>query len=213
MLLRFNCKIWESDGPATLHFTKNDIPESPPSASDGGSGGGQNKFMKHILGAVVEDEPLVSCVWDELRQASNVDLISPATVTNILQPSSPSSSDSNSPIELTYRRTHKNVDKNDKTTDSSAADTITTDLLVAADGANSQIRRDIGTFPTVAIAYGRSVGRRHPSASFSPYPPSSLVPHHLLSRPGCRWMSCCHRRSRRRRFDSSRWYRSDEVLH
>jgi len=173
-------QIWESDGPATLHFNHNDIPQSlsstSASSSDHGKNGNNNDLTKNILGAVVEDEPLVSCVWEELRQTSNIDLISPATVKTILQPScsssslrtnpknnntgtaqssSSSSSSSATSIELTYQQNHQN-DNNNKTTDSSDTSTITTNLLVAADGANSQIRRDVGTFPTVAIAYGRT---------------------------------------------------------
>ena len=132
-------QIWESDGPATLHFTKDDI----------GMGEESNEVdskINGVLGAVIEDEPIVSCLWDELRQNEQVELISPAAISQIV--STPNTPDGQCPpIELTYQ-----LKTNDET---SSEYSITTDLLVAADGSNSQVRRSIGTFPLVTMDYER----------------------------------------------------------
>lgn len=135
-------QIWESDGPATLHFTKEDIESVKEDVN-------VSSKMNEVLGAVIEDEPLVSCLWDELRKDDRVDLVSPASVNQII--SSPANMNDpagfSPPIELRYQQ---------KGRDGSSEDfEITTDLLVAADGANSQVRKSIGNFPLISIGYGR----------------------------------------------------------
>lgn len=126
-------QIWESDGPSVLQFTHDDL-----NADD------KVKFRNQssdILGAVVEDEPMVSCLWDKLRSEGEVDLISPAAVTRI---SAPDASDSTSQVEIDYQ-----INGDD------SVQTISTNLLVAADGGNSFVRRTLGTYPTMSYAYGR----------------------------------------------------------
>ena len=118
-------KIWESDGPATLHFTKEDVPSS----------------KNGILGAVVEDEPLVSILWDEMRKDNHVELISPATLKHISIPPK-TGGKKDEPVQISYQEGETNVD-------------ATADLLIAADGANSFVRRSLGIFPTNSLGYGR----------------------------------------------------------
>lgn len=117
-------QIWESDGPATLHFTSEDVQPS-----------------RKILGAVVEDEPLVSMLWDEMRQEKKVDLISPGTIKNITLPRLNNKDD---PVKVCFQ-----------TLERENTISVTTDLLIAADGANSFVRRFLGTFPTTSMGYGR----------------------------------------------------------
>lgn len=138
-------QIWESDGPAILHFTKEDL--EAVSAEAVVSLENSDK-TNDVLGAVIEDEPLVSCLWDELREKDQVDLISPSAVKKII-PSSSSSTHVCDPIELMYETKNKNGEEEEHT--------LTADLLIAADGANSIVRRLIGagTFPTISIGYGR----------------------------------------------------------
>jgi 2-polyprenyl-6-methoxyphenol hydroxylase-like FAD-dependent oxidoreductase len=149
-------QVWESDGPATLHFTKEDLDDVNTDTNtnvnantnanvDIDIDANQNE-LKGVLGAVIEDEPLVSCIWDELRTKDQVHLISPAAVKRIVAPSTSSKSSpsvNHPPVELTY----ENENKEEKT--------ITTDLLIAADGANSFVRRLVGKFPTMSMGYGR----------------------------------------------------------
>lgn len=141
-------QIWESDGPATLHFTKEDLSTIEKEQLSSTS---SSAIENNILGAVIEDEPLVSCIWDELREKfnHNVNLISPASVKQIVSPSSlilssqqkPAQCD---PIQLTYQMNDSKEDY-----------TLSADLLIAADGGNSMVRRMLGTFPTISIGYGR----------------------------------------------------------
>ena len=129
-------QVWESDGPAILHFTHDDLEVTheikPKTTSD-----------INILGAVVEDEPMVSCLWDKLQSNGTVDLLSPASIKRITPPDS---SDDTSKVEITYGSNDGGADD---------AETITTNLLIAADGGNSFVRRSLGTFPTVSFSYGR----------------------------------------------------------
>lgn len=131
-------QIWESDGPATLHFTQEDI------ESQGIEGG---LVESNVLGAVIEDEPLVSCIWDDLREKGQVDLLSPSSVKSISSSCNPIKSQQpgySDPVELTYLAN-----------DGKEEHKLTADLLIAADGANSIVRRLLGTFPTISIGYGR----------------------------------------------------------
>ncbi|MGH3053724.1 MAG: hypothetical protein ACRDL7_01945 [Gaiellaceae bacterium] len=70
-------KIWESDGPGTLRFH----------ASDLAAHHDKSIATQKALGALVEDEPLVSALWDALESdngfAGSIDLFAPARVTNI----------------------------------------------------------------------------------------------------------------------------------
>lgn len=140
-------QIWESDGPATLHFTKEDL-EAVTSEAEISLG--RSDKIDNVLGAVIEDEPLVSCLWDELREKEQVDLISPSAVKKIIPSSSSLSSNSvSNPIEVIYQIKNKNGEEEEHK--------LTTDLLIAADGANSIVRRLLGTgtFPAISIGYGR----------------------------------------------------------
>ena len=126
--------VWESDGPAILQFNHDDLEAEDKIQL-------RNNDSSDILGAVVEDEPLVSCVWDKLRNEGEVDLISPAAVKKITQPDA---SDDSSKVEITY-----------EANGSTDVETISTNLLIAADGGNSFVRRTLGTYPTVSYDYKR----------------------------------------------------------
>lgn len=131
-------QVWESDGPAVLHFNQSDL-----------EGGDKNNFHrstnvfggKTILGAVVEDEPMVSYLWEKMRANGDIDLISPAAIQNII---APADQDDTSKVEIVY-----------KCGESDKSHTLSTNLLIAADGGNSFVRKSLGTFPTVSYSYDR----------------------------------------------------------
>lgn len=142
-------QIWESDGPATLHFTEEDL-DLMYNRND--TAVASHSLLNNILGAVVEDEALVTCIWDELNQNQHVDLISPATVTQIIKSSQTSkTSHHNSKHPSSF---HKLICKQETDSEGNLF-TVKANLLVAADGANSHVRRNLGIFPTVSIGYGR----------------------------------------------------------
>lgn len=135
-------QIWESDGPATLRFTSDDIADFD--VCEGAPQG--------VLGAVAEDGPLVSALWEELESHNEndkqVDLISPAIVKSIVAPPVDSSTSGSSlvplpPVELSYEDPSTLQTK-----------TITTSLLVGADGGNSYTRRAL-SIPTMGFGYER----------------------------------------------------------
>ena len=126
-------QVWESDGPAILQFNHDDLDPCDKIKFDNGK--------NDILGAVVEDEPMVSCIWDKLRHNGEVDLISPVAIKNISQPNAESD---DSKVKIEY-----------ESSDAAETGKISTNLLVAADGGNSFVRRTLGSFPTVSFAYGR----------------------------------------------------------
>jgi len=130
-------QVWESDGPAILQFSHDDL-----------EAGDKVRFRNDVipndmLGAVVEDEPMVSCLWEKLRSEGEVDLISPASVKAITQPDV----ENDSKVEITF--------EGSVGTEANSANIISTNLLIAADGGNSFVRRTLGTYPTISYAYGR----------------------------------------------------------
>eukprot|EP00978_Attheya_sp_CCMP212_P048112 scaffold474188_cov59-Attheya_sp.AAC.1 len=156
-------QVWESDGPATLRFTHHDL-ESTEFSS-------QNR-----LGAMVEDAPLVSALWDDLSQQDNVDLISPALVQSVSAPGPSSITGSSTPPPLatvTYQDSSK------------TNQTISTNLLVGADGGNSKVRQSLG-MSTMGFGYERRAvtctvlleGSMHHTAyqRFLPAGPIALLP-------------------------------------
>jgi len=152
-------QIWEHDGPAQLHFVGEDLEGA---VNDGRlidlnrclEGSGTDKTANPLdgkrrpwLGAVVEDAPLVSSIWDELKSDDRIDLLdnvqiksihapSPSTMGNITPPP---------PVHLSFIRSNKDNEEHN----------ISADLLVAADGANSLVRRTVGSFPMMTRSYGR----------------------------------------------------------
>ncbi|KAL3776137.1 hypothetical protein ACHAW5_003255 [Stephanodiscus triporus] len=173
-------QIWEHDGPAQLHFTGEDLGRAIEDGRlvdlDGlvnhvddvddeeGKGGGKTKDGKENrsasgkrrpwLGAVVEDAPLVSSLWDELRNDDRIDLLDNVRITSIRAPSPGDMGNAEPPpaVRLSYNRSN-NVDDDD--VGEGGRTTISSDLLVAADGANSQVRRLVGNFPMMTHPYGK----------------------------------------------------------
>jgi len=125
-------QVWESDGPAILNFTHDDLNEKASNAT-----------KNEVLGAVIEDLPMVASLWDELRSDGAVDLISPASIKKIVPPKN------DEKLEITFERGSLSPES------PSTTETIGTNLLIAADGGNSFVRRTLGIFPTVSFGYGR----------------------------------------------------------
>jgi ubiquinone biosynthesis monooxygenase Coq6 len=144
-------QIWEHDGPAQLHFVGEDLKgaiEDKRLVDLASYLNGSTQTRKRPwLGAVVEDAPLVSCLWDELKNDDRIDLLDNIQIKSIRAP--PPSAVGNieppSPVQLSYTRS--NEDTGDCT--------VSTNLLVAADGANSLVRRTVGNFPMMTRSYGR----------------------------------------------------------
>uniref|UniRef100_A0A7S4NGX6 FAD-binding domain-containing protein n=1 Tax=Odontella aurita TaxID=265563 RepID=A0A7S4NGX6_9STRA len=138
-------QVGESDGPATLNFAASDLADDsadPESAKE-----------DDVLGAVVEDGPLVAALWDELRGGGgSIELISPASITSITAPSTAGGSKPPPPVEVSY--TPSGGGSNSDPSSSEGRRTVTASLLVAADGANSYVRRTLG-MPTSGWGYGR----------------------------------------------------------
>ncbi|KAL7471049.1 hypothetical protein ACHAXS_011325 [Conticribra weissflogii] len=145
-------QVWEHDGPAQLHFVGEDL--------EGAINEGRlvnlqqllkdsNSINRPWLGAVVEDSSLVSAVWDELRKDDRIDLLDEIQVKSIKapNPSDMGKTEPPPPVDITCLR--NGADKEVKEF------TISTNLLVAADGANSFVRRTLGTFPMITRSYGR----------------------------------------------------------
>uniref|UniRef100_A0A7S4K9U6 FAD-binding domain-containing protein n=1 Tax=Odontella aurita TaxID=265563 RepID=A0A7S4K9U6_9STRA len=138
-------QVWESDGPATLNFAASDLADD---AADS-----ESAKEDDVLGAVVEDGPLVAALWDELRGGGgSIELISPASITSITAPSTAGGSKPPPPVEVSY--TPSGGGSNSDPSSSEGRRTVTASLLVAADGANSYVRRTLG-MPTSGWGYGR----------------------------------------------------------
>jgi len=156
-------QIWESDGPATLHFDAADLSTESidPYKTKVGVCGDSETNIYDMLGAVVEDGPLVSALWDDMQAGEGVDLITNAAVKSIVAPSTAKHQSTATgtaslapppPVSLTYQ-------VHNPTPDASAnghpqTTTVTADLLVAADGGNSTVRRMLG-MPVTGSGYGR----------------------------------------------------------
>ncbi|KAL3826512.1 hypothetical protein ACHAXA_004349 [Cyclostephanos tholiformis] len=104
------------------------------------------------LGAVIEDSPLVSSLWDELKNDDRIDLLDELQITSIRAPSTGDMGKAvpPPPVLLSYTRANREGGGGN-TMDT----TISCDLLVAADGANSQVRSLIGNFPMMTHTYGK----------------------------------------------------------
>jgi len=172
-------QIWESNGPANLHFDVNDLgPELASSGEEIQKSMTDTKTNKQtkaknilygkILGAVIEDDPLVASLWDEIRRKKHIDLIPSVTIKDIkvnTNNHSDHSSKQAHPIILTYssNRQRKSldgsssagIDSDNNEDDPPNVTTVTADLIIAADGANSFTRSKVGTFPVSSHAYGR----------------------------------------------------------
>jgi len=141
-------QVWEHDGPAQLHFVGDDLRRAidegrlaDPREQLGGEGG-----KGPWLGAVVEDAPLVSALWEELRKDERIDLLDNVVIKSIESPRHEDVGKLEPPsqVELSYTDVSSNEE-----------DAITANLLVAADGANSFVRRTVGGFPMMTKSYGR----------------------------------------------------------
>jgi ubiquinone biosynthesis monooxygenase Coq6 len=140
-------QIWEHDGPAQLHFVGDDLEE----AINDGRLVNLNTYLdrnkdrtKPWLGAVVEDASLVSAIWDELRTDERIDLLDNIQIKSIESPSYDQMGKIEPPphVNITCCRHDETV-------------ALSADLLVAADGANSFVRKCVGNFPMVTRSYGR----------------------------------------------------------
>ena len=123
-------QIWESDGPSVLHFTHDDV------FQHGKHFESITRLAHNTLGAVVEDEPLVSSLWNHLEKNTGVDILSSVSISDI-----------DVPTEKKEKQ-FVQLSLND-------APSISTNLLIAADGGNSFVRNNIGRFPTIQYSYDR----------------------------------------------------------
>lgn len=158
-------QIWEHDGPAQLHFVGDDLDEAVKSGRlvdlhkliQGSYGQKQQQSSQRQssqrtwLGAVVEDAPLVAAIWDELRGDERIELINNVQITSILAPPQHSMGnvDPPPPVKIVCTQSNNEESKEEYTT-------LSANLLVAADGANSFVRRTLGSsFPMVSQPYDR----------------------------------------------------------
>jgi len=160
-------QIWEHDGPAQLHFVGEDLNEAVKSGRlvdlhgllESSNGQQQQQQQQQSnrrpwLGSVVEDAPLVSAVWDELRNDERIDLIDNVQITSISAPSpnTMGNVEPPPPVEMSCTRSTMKEGGNKENEEC----TLSADLLVAADGANSFVRRTLGnSFPMITHSYDR----------------------------------------------------------
>lgn len=120
-------QVWESHQPASLIFQEKDLPETTS-----------------FLGAVVEDAVLQDYLWRELESEQNCRIWKETTVAEISHmPESPHGR----PCEVVLQSTKKDEDidnDNENGGAGTATQNVSTKLLVAADGANSGIRKLLG---------------------------------------------------------------------
>ena len=122
-------QIWEARNPATLRFHTDDLEDT---TSDNNS---------KILGAVVEDGPLVKALWESLEQTQSIHSQNNHTML--------STNTTVKEFQLPSAATGGLV-----TLETSKGEKHQTRLLVAADGAQSPIRQKLG-IPQVQYDYGR----------------------------------------------------------
>lgn len=161
-------QIWEHDGPAQLHFTGEDLDAAVKSGrlvdlhrfieSNEQQRQGQSTAQQSSrpwLGAVVEDAPLVSAIWDELRKDERIDLIDNVQITSISAPSQSAMGNIEPPPPVKMMCTKQAANKSEGSEEEEEY-TLSADLLVAADGANSFVRRTLGSsFPMITHSYDR----------------------------------------------------------
>jgi len=138
-------QVWESDGPSVLTFSAKDI--DPIVSSYNFDDPQLIQLLDNTLGAVVEDEVLIAFLWDKLRKRSNVSLLCPCKIHHV-QPNH-----TNPRVNFSYLDSVSRHDIHEHTTQT--VQSATTDLLIAADGANSFVRRYVGSFPIISLSYGR----------------------------------------------------------
>jgi len=162
-------QVWEHDGPAQLHFVGEDLIgavndgrlvdldryiNSGEEQNDASASNNPRKGRRRPwLGALVEDAPLVSSLWDELKSDDRINLLDNVQIKSINAPSTSQMGNVEPPplVKLSFTQSTINKDKNED----AETCTISTNLLVAADGANSLVRRTVGTFPMMTSSYGR----------------------------------------------------------
>jgi hypothetical protein len=129
----------------------------------------QRITSQNILGSILEDPVLVSSIWDTLQSTTattsghTVDFIAPATVSSIVTPpsvdfsnsgsgsDSSNTTDNNQLVQLSYRH----LQDEDARRNLNPSTTIHTKLLIAADGADSFIRKSLN-MPMMEMGYGRT---------------------------------------------------------
>lgn len=158
-------QIWEHDGPAQLHFGGEDLNEAVKSgrlvdlhsfieSNNGQQQQHQQSSRRPWLGSVVEDAPLVSAVWDELRNDERIDLIDNIQIISISAPSPHTMGNVEPPPPVEMLCTRSVMKGGGNTEDEECH--ISADLLVAADGANSFVRRTLeSSFPMITHSYDR----------------------------------------------------------
>ncbi|KAL7494340.1 hypothetical protein ACHAWT_003097 [Skeletonema menzelii] len=155
-------QIWEHDGPAQLHFTGEDLNEAVKSGrlvdlheliETNNGQHQQQSSRKPWLGSVVEDRPLVSAVWDELRSDERIDLLDNVQITSISAPSQNTLGNVEPPPPVVMSCKRSTISEGGSKEDEEC--TLSADLLVAADGANSFVRRALGSFPMITHSYDR----------------------------------------------------------
>ena len=162
-------QIWEHDGPAQLHFVGEDLEgalkegrlvdlnsfllakdKRIDSNGDGGNVRTNHEKNRPWLGAVIEDASLVAALWDELRNDDRIDLLDNVQIKSIRTPSPTSMGNIEPPppVQVACVTSTQPHDAREQCV-------LSADLLVAADGANSFVKRTVGSFPTLTRTYGR----------------------------------------------------------
>ena len=121
-------QVWEQDSPSLVVFDGKDLEGTE--FQEGG-----------YLGAVVEDAPLVRALWEELQESTNTELMP-------LQRLRELSVNDDTLVHVTTAT-------GDGGADDVKEETYSTRLLVAADGANSWVRKECG-IPWEGFDYERS---------------------------------------------------------
>ncbi len=119
---------------------------------------------QNILGSILEDPVLVSAIWDSLQSTTatgghTVDFIAPATVSSIVTPpsgnfsnrDSSTTANNNQLVQLSYCH----LQDEDARSTLNPSTTIHTKLLIAADGADSFVRKSLH-MPMMEMGYGRT---------------------------------------------------------